>query len=227
MENCIQEFISGSFDKSCIQLIISKLLGYSIICLSAILKVPQIKNMLNTKTDKGLNYVSVYSEILLYLFATLYSFHYRNPISTYGENIIVLIQCLIILNLSYKYATKKVSMFEKINAAGFIILFPVLMIVNEASIPDKYWELLASSSLIIISVARWSQIIHSYRHKDTGPLSSFSFVLALCGNLARAFTTISETGDKILLLSYLYGAVLSLICLIQIFIYSKPKEKKD
>jgi mannose-P-dolichol utilization defect protein 1 len=227
MENCVKGIMSGSFDASCIQLIISKMLGYSIIVLSCILKVPQIKNMLNAKSDKGLNYISVYSEIILYLFSALYSFHYRNPISTYGENIIVLIQCLIILYLSYKYAGSRIGIVEKIVAVSFIAMFPTLMIVNESIIPDKYWELLASSSMIIISIARWSQIFHSYKHKDTGPLSSFTFILALGGNLARAFTTISETGDKILLMAYFYGAILSLICLIQIFIYNKTKDKKE
>lgn len=227
MENCINGIMKGDIEKGCIQLVISKMLGYSIIGLSCILKVPQIKNMLAAKSDKGLNYVSIYSEIVLYLFAALYSFHFRNPISTYGENIIVLFQSLTILFLSYKYAGNRISIFEKIIVALFIVLFPTLMIAYESVIPKWCWEMLASSSLVIVSIARWSQIIHSYRHKDTGPLSAFTFILVLGGNLARAFTTISETGDKILLSTYLYAAGLSLICLMQIFIYAKPKVKKE
>lgn len=223
MEKCIEVILSGKFEANCLQLLLSKALGYSIIFFSFTIKLPQIKNMMKTKTDQGLSYLATYLEIIIFLLQSLYSYHNKNPISTYGENIIILLQCLIILFLSWKYSEKKGSFFTR---ASFIIGLVVFsgLCMQDKYIPEIVWKIIGSSSIPLVSLARISQIYHSFRSKDTGPLSQFTFFLGFAGNLARAFTTVTETGDMILLASYLYGALLNFIILIQIVMYGNKAE---
>ena len=49
----------------------------------------------------------------------------------------------------------------------------------------------------------------------------------MLGNLARIFTSIKETGDSILILSFAYSFLLNLAVFIQIIYYNKFYKKKD
>jgi mannose-P-dolichol utilization defect protein 1 len=222
MEQCITELLKFNLKKECITLIISKLLGYAIILVSLNFKVPQIRNMLNSKSAEGLSGFSMYVETFIFLLTILYNIHYGNPLSTYGENIIILSQNLIILFLFWKYTQRKVPIYERVFVLSCYTLFCYIML--QPYIPEAFWGYLGSISVVLLSVSRFSQIYTSFITKSTGPLSLFTFVTALLGNLARAFTTYTETKDNLQLFTYCYGATLALIVLVQIIIY-KPKDK--
>jgi mannose-P-dolichol utilization defect protein 1 len=231
MDRCFELIFQGNFEKQCFTLILSKLIGYSIIFFSFILKVPQIKNMMKMKSDEGLSYVSIYLEIIIFLFSGLYGYHYENPFSTYGENCIILAQSLTILFLCWSYGAKA-SIFSKINRFLFLSSLAVLTAISIKNLlPESAWFYIGSSPVPLASVARLTQIYESYKAKSTGPLSAFTFFLALGGSAARVFTTMTETNDYLLIFTYTYGAFLNLIILIQIFIYgnksAKSKEKSS
>ena len=226
MDTCLQSIFLGNFEKKCISLIISKLLGYLIIFFSFILKVPQINNMIKLKSEKGLSYVSIYLEIIIFLCSGLYGFHYENPFSTYGENIIILFQSLTILFLCWKYGEKATmsSLLGRTLFLIFLAIFTVLGVINK--FPSNFWFYIGSSPIPLASVARITQIYESYKSKSTGPLSAFTFFLALGGSLVRVFTTLTETNDFLMVFTYAYGASLNLIILIQIFIYGNKSVKE-
>jgi mannose-P-dolichol utilization defect protein 1 len=224
MEECVNKILNLNIEKSCITLLISKLLGYAIILVSFNFKVPQIRNMYKAKSAEGLNYLSVYMEIFLMLLSVLYSVHYNNPLSTYGENIIILAQNIIILLLTWEYSTTKVSPFSKLLVLSGLAGFSYVML--QPYIPEAFWGYLASITVVVLTISRASQIYTSWKTKSTGPLSKFTFIAVFLGNVARAFTSFTETNDKLLLFSYCYGALLGLIVLTQIYIY-EPKTKKE
>jgi mannose-P-dolichol utilization defect protein 1 len=223
MEECITKILNFNLDKSCVTLLISKLLGYAIILISFNFKVPQIRNMLQTKSAEGLSYVSIYLELFIMLLSVLYSIHYNNPLSTYGENIIILIQNLIILILTWRYS-KKHSWMTRIIILILFGSFSYIML--QPFIPEEFWAYMASITLVALTVARFSQIYTSFKTKSTGPLSKFTFISAFLGNAVRAFTSFAETNDKLLLFSYCYGSALALAVLMQIVIY-EPKKKEE
>lgn len=225
MDRCIELFFAGKFEGACFQLMLSKALGSAIIFFAFVLKVPQIKNMLQLKTDKGLSYVSIYSEIITLLLMSLYSHHNKNPFSTYGENVVILAQVFIILCLAWKYSEQKGNWFLRVLGLLALIGFSALCIMD-LYIPSQLWFLIGSSSIPLMSIGRISQIVYSYRKKYTGALSSFTFTLNVIGGVARIFTTITETGDALLIFTFAYAVLLSLIILVQIQLYGKNKTEK-
>lgn len=215
-----------------ISFLFSKLLGYCIVVFSIILKLPQIINMLKIKSDRGLSYLTMYTEILIFLFSFLYCYHNGNPFSTYGENVFILIQCLIILFLCWSYSEKAStkSVIFRVLFLGSLILITVKCIEGK-DIPDYVWTLLATSPILLSSMGRMSQIFVSFRQKDTGSLSAITYFLGMTGAITRIFTTYTETKDLILISSFAYGAFLNLVILIQILSYGDNnrivKEKKN
>ncbi len=221
---CLREIFTFRFQVECIPLLISKLLGFSIICFSAILKVPQIMSMFKSKSDEGLSYLSMYVEIFLFVLTALYSYHKKMPFSTYGENIIILIQSLIILMLAWKYSKGKVRFLEKFT---FLVLINcIIYVCLNDKLNKNMWDMVGSSTIPLLTVSRISQIYNSFITKSTGSLSIFTFTLSLLGCIARIFTTVTETNDMIALLMYIYAAFLNVVIIIQINVYGVKKEEK-
>lgn len=229
MEECLNNFLVGKFSAECAKLFLAKLLGYAIIGFSFIFKVPIIINMLKMQSSEGLSYLSVYSEILIYHFNFTYGYHQGFPFSAYGESVIVLVQTMIILSLLWKYSKAKKNSLDYYNRFGFLLLFFVVTYIlcfKADLVPERVWDMIGSSSIPLISISRFSQIYSSFKAKSTGPLSAFTFILAVSGALARVFTSIAETGDFLMIFVSSYSAFLNLIVLLQIFIYSPKNNKK-
>jgi mannose-P-dolichol utilization defect protein 1 len=209
-----------------ISYLISKFLGYSIVIFSITLKLPQIINMMKIKSDRGLSYLTIYTEILMYLLSALYAFHKGNPFSTYGENVFILIQNLAILFLCYKYAENSTKN-SKLFGVLFLIFSTLVTIksIEGSGIPEYIWTFMASASIPLSSIGRMSQIFVSFREKDTGSLSSITYFLGMMGSLTRIFTTYTETKDLILIANFVYAAFLNFVILVQILIYGDKSKK--
>lgn len=67
----------------------------------------------------------------------------------------------------------------------------------------------------------------TYDEKSTGQLSLISVALQLGGCVARVFTSVRETGDQLIILTYLLASVMNGIIFFQFFLYwTSPKKKK-
>ena len=84
---------------------------------------------------------------------------------------------------------------------------------------------MASSSILLSSIGRMSQIFFSFGQKDTGSLSSITYFLGMMGSLTRIFTTYTETKDVLLIATFVYGAFLNFVILLQILIYGDKSKK--
>jgi mannose-P-dolichol utilization defect protein 1 len=68
----------------------------------------------------------------------------------------------------------------------------------------------------------------NYKNQSTGQLSAVTCFMLFFGAVARVFTTIQETGDEILLLTYLCTSALNGIVAGQVLWYwNSDKDKKD
>uniref|UniRef100_A0A8C2SRG2 Mannose-P-dolichol utilization defect 1 protein n=1 Tax=Coturnix japonica TaxID=93934 RepID=A0A8C2SRG2_COTJA len=65
------------------------------------------------------------------------------------------------------------------------------------------------------------QAAANHRQGHTGQLSALSSVLLLLGATARVFTSVQETGDPLLILTYLVSAACNALLVGQIFYYSR------
>lgn len=93
-------FIDGSLmDIPCLKYSISKALGYGIVIGSGIMKLPQILKIIFSRDVTGLNAMSFYMECVAFLPSIIYNYLKGYPISTYGENVIILFQNMLLVVL--------------------------------------------------------------------------------------------------------------------------------
>ena len=74
------------------------------------------------------------------------------------------------------------------------------------------------------------QIIANIRAGSTGQLSAVTVFLLFVGSLARVFTSVQETGDNIVILTYVAASSCNGILAFQILYYwnaASAKEKKE
>lgn len=100
--------------------LLSRLISYAIIAGSAIVKLPQIYNVVKAGTAKGLNLNSIYLETLSSLSGTIYNVVMDNPFRTYGETALILVQNIIIVLLFWS-KTLKPSLGYQITAASVLV----------------------------------------------------------------------------------------------------------
>lgn len=98
-------FIDGSLmDIPCLKYSISKALGYGIVIGSGIMKLPQILKIIFSRDVTGLNAMSFYMECVAFLPSIIYNYLKGYPISTYGENVIILFQNMLLVVLYWMYS---------------------------------------------------------------------------------------------------------------------------
>lgn len=104
-EKCYNTFFyDGDFtDVPCLKYTISKGLGYGIVIGSGIMKLPQILKIVMNRDVTGLNAMSFYMECAAFLPSIVYNFLKGYPISTYGENVIILFQNYLLVVLYWMY----------------------------------------------------------------------------------------------------------------------------
>ena len=72
------------------------------------------------------------------------------------------------------------------------------------------------------------QIVANFRNGHTGQLSFIMVLMLFLGAMARIFTTIQETGDKVMLVTFLVSTTLNATLVFQVLYYwnVKPDLKK-
>mmetsp|Transcript_2946 Transcript_2946/g.3085 ORF Transcript_2946/g.3085 Transcript_2946/m.3085 type:complete len:236 (+) Transcript_2946:104-811(+) len=206
----------------CIAFFISKALGALILVGSVLLKVPQIINIYGTRDVEGLNPMSFYTEVPLVITNVVYNYLQGNPFSSYGENVFILVQNLILVFMLWIYMKKDVKP-SALQMVGVLAFFG-LVTVGSLQLPPSLWSLLPLSNLPLLLISRIPQIIQNFRQKSTGQLAGITTFLTFAGSLARMFTTIQEIGwDFSLLIGFFLGFATSGILLLQIIMYGNKK----
>ncbi|KAG6599658.1 Mannose-P-dolichol utilization defect 1 protein [Phytophthora cinnamomi] len=177
----------------CIKAVVSKALSYAIITGSLILKLPQILKILGAKDVTGLTPSAFYMEVVLYLSSTIYNLLRGYPLSTWGENLVILAQNVVLVLLLWAFYTPKIAVSTRL---GLVLVFAA-MAAGMLSVPDEYQWLLASAGIPVSIVARTPQILSNFKQGHTGQLALITLVLNLAGSIARLFTTLQETGDPV------------------------------
>jgi mannose-P-dolichol utilization defect protein 1 len=214
---CVKPLTSLQLPPSvCIKFILSKILGYSIIVGSSIIKVPQIINILKSRKVEGLNIYMFLLELIGYTISMFYSYRLNLPFSTYGENMFMTIQNLIILFLFFQFKLGFGFFFVAVTSAYSAFLFSLMQknIVN-----DQMIDWLFSLTIPIFILGRIPQIYSNFKNKSTGQLSLITIFMQVGGSAARVFTTLQEVNDLLMLSGYLVALFLNGILLLQILWY--------
>jgi mannose-P-dolichol utilization defect protein 1 len=203
--------------------ILGKCLGVLIIVGSLLNKAPLFINILKSKSVAGMASSSVYSELIMYSNAAFYCVRLGHPFTAYGETLLITIQTVFVVILMWKYKVEPtVTMKERLIATS---MFAVYLSVVFALPEDKVY-LLLSINMPVTIFSRGSQVYCYYTEKHTGAQSVITVMMNFTGSAIRVFTTISEVGFDIpLLTGYAISLCMNATMITQFIIYKKNTEK--
>ena len=159
-------------------------------------------------------------ETLGYSFSLAYSARNHFPFSTYGENLFLTIQNLVVTLLIILYPTSITdpSAYNVVGVAFASLISGVLALLL-ATVPHGALALLQMSTLPISLFSKVPQIVKNGRSRSTGQLSLIAVASQVVGCLARLFTTATEVGDPIVLWGFGLALVLNTIIAVQMWVY--------
>ncbi|CAH2066190.1 unnamed protein product, partial [Iphiclides podalirius] len=149
------------------------------------------------------------------------------PFSAWGEGTFLAVQTAIIAVLVLHFGG------SSLKAVSFLSFYIGLVsaLVSGYTPKDVLWSMQAVNVPIIV-MAKAIQVITNYKNGSTGQLSAVTCMLLFGGSIARIFTSIQETGDFIIILTYCVSTVANAALVLQLFWYwnvdksSKNKNKK-
>jgi mannose-P-dolichol utilization defect protein 1 len=206
------------FHLGCLKSIISRGLSFGIIVGSSILKVPQMYNFYKTKSTSGVSSAMLYLDVISFTPSPIYNMMMYHPFFTYGEQVIVLTENIILVLMLWYYNQNSTS-----KCLGISIMYS-LIVFGFFHAPQSIWwtyPLLGAAAAVL---GRIPQITENYANQYTGTLSAFTFILNSLGGVARMFTTMNSTGDLYIATSQFIGVIFSIIVLVQIIMYRKNKK---
>ena len=199
----------------CLTQLLSKGLGLAIIAGSCLNKIPIMVNMMKSQSAAGISRNSLYGEAIVYANGAMYGYLYGYPFTSYGENVSLLIQNIILVFMAWQLS-KDVTISEKFAS---ILGFGMYVVGVLRLLPSEYFYLLISATWPVMLYARGSQVYETFYVKHTGNLSIVTTSMNLVGALIRIGTTLQETGDVIVLAGYLLSGGLSFLMFAQYWLY--------
>ncbi|GFS12268.1 mannose-P-dolichol utilization defect 1 protein-like [Elysia marginata] len=179
----------------------------------AIVKVPQIIKMMRAKSGEGINLVSVTLELFAISAAWAYGQGHKFPFSAYGETIFMAFQTVSIAFLVCVYSD------QLARGLAYLSVYVGLMgFLLSPSAPLGLLAILQAGNIFTVSVSKLIQAVTNYRNSSTGQLSVITVYMLLFGSTARIFTSVQETGDTMVVLTYIVAALCNAIIASQ-FIY--------
>jgi mannose-P-dolichol utilization defect protein 1 len=213
---------------ACVSLAISKALGLAIVSASAIVKVPQILKLIDSRSSAGVSFVSYALETASLLITLSYNVRQRFPFSTYGESALIAVQDVVVGVLVLTFAGKSAA------AAAFVAVVAAsvyALLFNDMLVDAQTMGYLQAGAGLLGVASKAPQIYTIWKEGGTGQLSAFAVFNYLLGSLSRIFTTLQEVDDKIILYSFIAAFSLNAILAAQMVYYwnspATPKEQRD
>lgn len=203
------------FNFSCMKDLVSKLAGYAIVLLSSILKLPILYNILSTKTTEGLSISSLTLECLMYVSHIGYNYFTGSPFSTYGENVMILVQNIMILGFIFYF--EKRSVVSVISSVVFFVLFCVIVFLT----PEELFWMLISFTILCAMISKIPQIYTNFFMGHTGVLSLATSTLQVGGASVRLLTVINDNPDTWILITNIVASLLNAMIFLQIVLFRK------
>ncbi|KAI9059496.1 mannose-P-dolichol utilization defect 1 protein [Trametes sanguinea] len=214
-------------DIECLKYSLSKGLGLGIVVGGSIMKVPQLLLIVSARSARGLSLTSYVLETLSYAITLAYSYRNEFPFSTYGENLFLTLQNVIITLLIVHYNPPH-SLAARPSAQRTILSLQAVIAcaLALAFLPPSTLALCQLATLPLSLFSKLPQIRQNHRAQSTGQLSAFAVVSQVGGCLARLFTTATEVGDPIVSAGFALALALNVVLGLQMWMYW-GKEAKD
>jgi len=219
-ECCHNFLVDFNFvDQACLKLALSKGLGYGIIVASTLVKLPQVLKIVGAKSGAGLSVFGTLLELLAISFNASYSYGKRYPFTAWGEALFLLFETALIAFLVLWYDKRKVG------ASLFVLSYSGLLYTLMSGLTpiNVLWSLQAANLPLAIS-GKMIQAYQNLKNKHTGQMSAITIWLLSLGCVARIFTSIQETGDQLVVITYVVASLANFLLVAQVHYYWKNTE---
>lgn len=198
----------------CFKSTLSKGLGLGIILGSVLVKLPQIVKIYRGKSGEGVSLLSVTLDLCAITIYMSYSFVKQFPFSAWGDSAFLAVQTLVIGALILHYGKKTTT------ALGYILLYTIACYILASGItPVKLLWTLQGFNIPLLLVGKLSQAVTNYKNGHTGQLSAATIFMLFFGSLARIFTSVQETGDSMVILTYIASTAANAVIVFQLLYY--------
>lgn len=189
-------------------------MGYGIVAGSIFVKIPQILKLLSNRSGAGINIFAVFLELTAITLNLSYSFVKGFPFSAWGDASFLAVQTVAVaaLVLYYNGATVKLIAFL------ISYLGACYALMGGPTSVDTLWSLQALNIPVLIT-GKMSQAYTNYSNGSTGQLSAVTCFMLFFGSLARIFTSIQETGDQLIILTYILSTLTNGVIVSQLLYY--------
>ncbi|GEQ68063.1 hypothetical protein JCM33374_g1729 [Metschnikowia sp. JCM 33374] len=234
--------------------LLSVLLGALIVAVSSVIKIPQIKKILQPNSAmkraelaQGLSRNSVRLETLAQFLHVTYNKQQKNAFVNYGESLLLGVQNTVLLLVLEYYRLRKEDedngsnggesldensphrkSLRKLIPHAFSIVGILGFITKVA--PPQLIQLLQLLNIPMSVASKIPQIRKNYKLRSTAHLSEVTVGANVLGSLVRVFTTFSgfkkhRSRDAILLAGYSTSLGLNTVLAAQMYRYRKDKTK--
>lgn len=158
-------------DPTCVPLVVSKVLGLAIVSASAIVKVPQILKLLNSRSSRGVSFISYALETASLLITLSYNARQNFPFSTYGESALIAVQDVVVGVLVLAFAGRQAA------AAAFVATVAAAvygLLIDESLVDAQTMAYLQAGAGILGIASKAPQIWTVWQEGGTGQLSAFA-----------------------------------------------------
>uniref|UniRef100_K7FML5 Mannose-P-dolichol utilization defect 1 protein homolog n=1 Tax=Pelodiscus sinensis TaxID=13735 RepID=K7FML5_PELSI len=186
----------------CLKILISKCLGIAIVAGSLMVKLPQVFKILKAKSAEGLSFNSILLELLAITGTMVYSVANSFPFSPHTKALFLMLQTVAIGFLAQHFGGRTAQ------GISFLVLyFALLALLLSPLVPQAVVTLLQATNMPAIIISRVLQAATNYHNGHTGQLSAITIFLLFAGSLARIFTSVQETGDPLMAVTYVVSSV--------------------
>lgn len=189
-------------------------------------KVPQIMKIHKNKSGEGISVSSVTFDLAAITIYMSYSFVKAFPFTSWGDSTFLAAQTAAVgaQVLYYGGAPGK--------ALGYISMYLLVCFILMSGItPVEFLWTLQGVNIPILLLGKLTQAYTNFNNGHTGQLSAVTLFMLFFGSLARIFTSIQETGDFMVIVTYVASTFANTVLVAQLLYYwnvdiSKKKTKK-
>lgn len=214
--HCYDEyFLYFNFlDVPCFKAALSKCLGLGIILGSLLVKVPQIVKLYKNKSGEGISISSVTLDLTAITIYMAYSFVKGFPFTAWGDSSFLALQTAVVGAQVLYYRGFPA------NAAGYLVAYClVCFILMGGATPVELLWTLQGVNIPILLAGKLMQAYTNYVNGNTGQLSAITLFMLFFGSVARIFTSIQETGDFMVILTYVASTFANTVVVAQLLYY--------
>ncbi|KAK0527197.1 hypothetical protein OC835_005045 [Tilletia horrida] len=226
----------------CFRLGISKGLGLGIIAFGSIMKVPQILKITRARSARGISLAMYALEVVAYTVSLAYAIREQLPFTAWGENLSLTVQNMIITLLIIYYAplphqlktiagggtdSRGRQNMNKVTLAATAMAVGVLFLASDTLCPPNVLRFLQACTIPISLASKVPQMVELHTTRAPGQLSAIVVVAQLLGTVARVFTTLTETSDRLLLWGFSLATVFNAIIAVQLALYWNGNERLE